>query len=80
MNVNQTNRFGAIYTQLASQQSAPQPKAYHGAKFEDTVTISETGKRAQQNWQDIASKYDVHNISAQEVSAMSRELFEGGIY
>ncbi|MCE0556107.1 hypothetical protein [Motilimonas sp. E26] len=78
MNVNQTNRLGAIYTQLASQQSAPQPKTYHGAKLEDTVTISETGKRAQQNWQDIASKYDVHNISAQEVSAMSRELFEGG--
>ncbi|MCG7535730.1 hypothetical protein [Pseudoalteromonas sp. OOF1S-7] len=44
----------------------------------DSVTLSDKARQAENQWQVLAAKYDVHNISAGEMRSLSRELFEGG--
>ncbi|MFC3120765.1 hypothetical protein [Agaribacter flavus] len=45
----------------------------------DTVTISDAGKNAEAKWQEISNKYDMRNISLNEVGQLSRELFNNGL-
>ncbi|KJY92172.1 hypothetical protein [Pseudoalteromonas piscicida] len=79
MIINQSSNVSAVYSQLVQQQSTSRQDEKQEVVATDTVAISEAGKQAHQNWQNIASKYDVNNISAQEARAMSKELFEGGL-
>lgn len=44
----------------------------------DTVTISHEAKNAEQTWQNIATKYDVRNISRTERGAMVNDLVQNG--
>lgn len=42
----------------------------------DKITISDAGLNAESKWQDIADKYDMTNISGNEVMEMAQELYE----
>ncbi|WP_046005357.1 hypothetical protein [Pseudoalteromonas rubra] len=44
----------------------------------DTVTLSDTARQAENKWQALAAKYDVHKMSAGDMRSLSRELFDGG--
>ncbi|TMP43169.1 hypothetical protein CWB96_03435 [Pseudoalteromonas citrea] len=44
----------------------------------DTVTISNAAKQAESNWQNIATKYNVHSITAPQMRTLSRDLFDSG--
>ncbi|QUI61651.1 hypothetical protein GSF04_03805 [Pseudoalteromonas sp. A22] len=76
MLVSQTQRVGS--PTIYSGHSPHQPKEAEAVQKDTQVSISQTANCAEHNWQTIASNYNVHNISAAEVRAMSRELFEGG--
>ncbi|MGC0119919.1 hypothetical protein [Pseudoalteromonas piscicida] len=76
MLVSQTLEVGSPETY--SSHSPHQPKETEAVQKDTQVSISQTANCAEHNWQTIASNYNVHNISAAEVRAMSRELFEGG--
>ena len=45
----------------------------------DSVFLSDIGKNAEKNWQAIASRYDVTNISTHERGAMLEELINSGL-
>ncbi|RRS08442.1 hypothetical protein EAG18_12010 [Pseudoalteromonas sp. J010] len=76
MLVSQTQGVGS--PTIYSSQRLNQPKAAEAVQKDTQVSISQTANNAEHNWQTIASKYKVHNISAAEARTMSRELFEGG--
>ncbi|MDW7548878.1 hypothetical protein [Pseudoalteromonas peptidolytica] len=76
MLVSQTQGVGS--PTIYSSQSLNQPKKAEAVQKDAQVSISQTANNAEHNWQTIASKYNVHNISAAEARTMSRELFEGG--
>ncbi|PAY02956.1 hypothetical protein CKO50_01910 [Pseudoalteromonas sp. HM-SA03] len=76
MLVSQTQGVGS--PTIYSSHSPHQPKEAEAAQKDAQVSISPTANNAEHNWQNVASKYNVHNISAAEVRAISRELFEGG--
>ncbi|MBO1255153.1 hypothetical protein J3L16_05555 [Alteromonas sp. 5E99-2] len=42
----------------------------------DTVSISTAGLSAEQRWQEIADKYDLTNVTANEVTTMAKELYD----
>ncbi|NRB25938.1 hypothetical protein [Shewanella sp.] len=42
----------------------------------DKVTISDAGRNAESKWQEISNKYDVTNISSNELMTMSKELYD----
>lgn len=42
----------------------------------DIVSISDTGRNAEEKWQEIADKYDMKNISGHEVLGMAKELYD----
>ena len=42
----------------------------------DTVSISSAGRNAEAKWQEIANKYDMTNISGNEVMGMAKELYD----
>ena len=42
----------------------------------DTVVISSAGRNAETKWQEIADKYDMTNISGNEVMGMAKELYD----
>jgi hypothetical protein len=42
----------------------------------DTVSISSAGRNAEAKWQEIADKYDMTNISPNEVMGMAKELYD----
>ena len=42
----------------------------------DTVSISSAGRNAEAKWQEIANKYDMTNISWNEVMGMAKELYD----
>lgn len=44
----------------------------------DSVSISEQAHKMNENWQTIASQYDLHSIYGDEIRSLSKELFEGG--
>ncbi|PHR25859.1 MAG: hypothetical protein COA36_13400 [Desulfotalea sp.] len=41
-----------------------------------TVSISSAGRNAEDKWQEIADKYDMTNISANEIMGMAEELYD----
>jgi len=45
----------------------------------DTISISETGRTAEQKWQEMSEKYDMRNITANEVMTMAKELYDSGL-
>ncbi|MEQ2354161.1 hypothetical protein [Pseudoalteromonas piscicida] len=76
MLVSQTQRVGS--PTVYNSYSQNQPKEAEAVQKDPQVSISQTANNAEHNLQNIASKYNVHNLSATEVRAMSQELFEGG--
>ncbi|NRB25939.1 hypothetical protein [Shewanella sp.] len=42
----------------------------------DKVTISDAGRNAESKWQEISNKYDVTNMSSNELMKMSKELYD----
>lgn len=47
-----------------------------GNTVTDTATISHAGKNAAEKFQEIAQRYDVNKMSANERDAMAKELYE----
>lgn len=45
----------------------------------DSVSLSHAGKYAEKNWQAIAAKYDVTNISTHERGEMAADLMNAGL-
>ncbi len=45
----------------------------------DTVSISDAGRNAEVKWQEISQKYDVKNISGNEVLNMAKELYDNNL-
>lgn len=45
----------------------------------DSVSLSHAGKYAEKNWQAIAEKYDVTNISTHERGEMAADLMNAGL-
>lgn len=75
----------AFYSPLYSNQSA-KLNAYsenqapvEKSSSKDTVTLSQEGLNAASKWKEIASKYDVTNISANEKARMGQELYDSGL-
>tara|TARA_Y100000782_G_scaffold25272_1_gene27897 strand:+ start:6701 stop:7180 length:480 start_codon:yes stop_codon:yes gene_type:complete len=85
MNANSIQQSSGIY-QLFNQTGAD-PKAVpktvpptaETSPQTQSVQISSAGKNAEQNWQNIAQKYDVTNISGAERRAMTGELMGAGL-
>lgn len=42
----------------------------------DTVSISSAGLNAEAKWQEITNKYDMTNISGNEIMGMAKELYD----
>ncbi|QPB81881.1 hypothetical protein CWC22_002215 [Pseudoalteromonas rubra] len=56
----------------------PSDNPHKAGATSDTVTLSDKARQAENKWQELAAKYDVHNMSAGEMRSLSRELFDGG--
>jgi hypothetical protein len=81
MQINQATQAGHIY-RMQSQPSAAQ-KSDNGITStqaaSDQVSIRPAGRNAEGNWQAIADKYDVENISMRERGAMAQEFLDNGL-
>ncbi len=78
MKINQTVQASHLY-QMQSQPSETQKSDNVSTSIQGTsasVRISSAGRNAEHNWQAIADKYDVTNISTYERGAMTAELLE----
>jgi len=65
-NFNKLNAHSTPTTELRNNLATPT----------DTVSISNSGKSAEEKWQQISEKYDVANMSQTEVGKMTAELSE----
>jgi len=80
MNVSTVNSLNPIYAGQGSREysNVQQTQSQPNKLTTDSVTISEQGKNAQSNWQNIAANYNVNNITGADARQLSKDLFEGG--
>jgi len=77
MQIGQLAQTDNVYQTLAKNTSGAMSGTV-SAKNEQ-VEISSAGKNAQAKWQDIASKYNVNNISTNERVEMAAQLRENNL-
>jgi len=73
------NTYAYSINNIQSDKSSPVTAVSNSTTTKaqtDTVTISHAGRNAEEKWQDIASKYDVTNMSQSEVGKMTEELYD----
>ena len=71
-------------TNVYAAQNSPSARKYQTNQTESTqqntnmktVVISDAGKNAEAKFNEIAEKYDMTNISANEIMTMSKELYD----
>lgn len=84
MNTNSIQQSSGIYQLFNQAGIDPKsvPKAIQTtpqtSPQTQSVQISSAGRNAEQNWQNIAQKYDVTSISGAERRAMAGELMDAG--
>jgi len=80
MQVNSASTISALYQQNSQGHSSASTKTQDGQRtIDDSVSFSNAGRNAEQNWQAIAAKYDVTNINYQDRGAMTNELMSAGL-
>ena len=77
MHINNSAQLNQIYktqSPINNTLSNSNIRAENKALKTDTVNISNAGLNAKNNWQEIAQKYDVNNISQTEIGHMISDL------
>lgn len=80
MNVYSASNLSAVNKPQSFRvtQADQTPQDTVNKSVSDSVSISEQAHKMNENWQTIASQYDVHSIYGDEIRSLSKELFEGG--